>query len=103
MPVANVNTALNATEIVANLALLAGWNLTGEGTEIAIEKTYAFSSYLETLAFVNAAVYIAHRMDHHPSLLVNYGSCTVRLSSHDIQGLSGRDFAAAEQIDALRL
>jgi 4a-hydroxytetrahydrobiopterin dehydratase len=100
-PDALVKRALSATEVVANLAQLSGWQLFGDGADVAIEKTFTFSNYFETLAFVNAVAFAAHRQDHHPELLVTYRECRVRLNSHDINGLSGRDFHAAAQVDAL--
>lgn len=92
---------LSATEIVAKLAQLPGWQLTGDGDDVAIEKTFTFSDYYQTLAFVNALALIAHRQDHHPNLVVRYGRCTVRFNTHDVKGLSATDFDCAAQADAL--
>ena len=73
----------------------------GDGAELAIEKTYRFDSYALTLAFANAVAFIAQRRDHHPDLLIQYRACSVRFRSHDVQGISPRDFASAAQVDAL--
>lgn len=100
-PDAQSKRALTATEVVAKLSQLSGWRLAGDGADVAIEKTFVFGNYFETLAFVNAAAFIAHRLDHHPELLVSYSACSVKFNSHDIGGLSARDFIAAAQIDAL--
>lgn len=100
-PSAQLHRALNATEIVARLAQTSGWRLTGNGADLAIEKTCSFNNYFETMAFVNAVAFVAHTQDHHPSLQVTYRECTVRYNSHDIQGLSERDFVCAAHIDAL--
>jgi 4a-hydroxytetrahydrobiopterin dehydratase len=83
------------------LAQQAGWQLTGDGDAVAIEKRYGFANYFETLAFVNAVALIAHRQDHHPSLAVEYGSCTVRFNTHDVGGISSTDFDCAAAVDAL--
>jgi 4a-hydroxytetrahydrobiopterin dehydratase len=93
--------ALLATEIVAKLATLEGWLLAGDGDDVAIEKTFSFPDYYQTLAFVNALALIAHRQDHHPDLAVRYGSCTVRWNTHDVHGLSATDFECAASADAL--
>ena len=93
--------ALRPTEIVSRLASLPGWTLSGDGTDVAIEKTYTFANYGETMAFVNAVAFIAHREDHHPALSVHYARCVVRWRTHDVQGLSETDFACAAQVDAL--
>lgn len=93
--------ALSATEVVTRLASLQGWTLHGDGADIAIEKTFRFGSYFETMAFVNAVAFLAHREDHHPALAVHYGSCAVRFNTHDVGGLSATDFDCAAAVDAL--
>lgn len=93
--------ALTATEIVANLAKVDGWTLTGDGPAVAIEKTYRFSNYYETITFVNALAFIANAQDHHPDLAVHYDRCVVRFNTHDVQGISATDFECATQIDGL--
>ena len=93
--------ALSATEIVAALARLDGWKLTGDGADVAIEKTFTFANYFETIAFVNALALIAHRQDHHPDLSVSYSKCTVRFNTHDVDGISVSDFFCASKADAL--
>lgn len=93
--------ALSATEIVANLAQLEGWRLSGDGAAVAIEKTYTFANYYETMSFVNAVAFIAHAQDHHPDLSVHYSRCVVRFNTHDVSGLSVSDFDCAARVDAL--
>lgn len=93
--------ALTATEVVANLAKLDGWSLTGDGADVAIEKTYHFANYYETISFVNALAFIANAQDHHPDLSVHYNRCVVRLNTHDVHGISSTDIECATQFDAL--
>jgi 4a-hydroxytetrahydrobiopterin dehydratase len=93
--------ALSPTEVVARLAPLDGWKLTGDGEDVAIEKTYRFANYHETMAFVNAVAFVAHAQDHHPDLSVHYNRCVVRYSTHDVKGLSATDFECAARVDAL--
>ena len=96
-----VRRALTATEIVANLAKIDNWKLVGDGPTVAIEKTFNFANYFETIAFVNAVAFIAHVQDHHPELSVHYNRCVVRFNTHDVGGISISDFDCAAQIDAL--
>ena len=93
--------ALNATAVVANLAKLEGWTLNGDGPELVIEKTYSFENYYQTMAFVNALAFIAHAQDHHPHLSVQFKRCVVRFNTHDVAGLTLRDFDCAARLDAL--
>lgn len=94
--------ALSATEIVTRLTQLngdaaLGWKL----IDGALEKNFRFANFHETMAFVNALAWIAHRADHHPDLGVSYGQCTVRFNTHDVNGISVSDFDCAAQVDAL--
>jgi 4a-hydroxytetrahydrobiopterin dehydratase len=93
--------ALRPTEVVTRLAGASGWQLAGDGPRVSIEKSFRFANYHETMAFVNAVAFVAHRQDHHPELLVTYAGCTVRFNTHDVQGLSETDFECAAQVDAL--
>ena len=76
-----------------------GWELVEDGH--AINKTFGFKNYYETMAFVNALAYMAHREDHHPDLGVHYNRCVVRFSTHDVGGLSENDFICAARAEAL--
>jgi 4a-hydroxytetrahydrobiopterin dehydratase len=74
---------LRPREIDQLLAQLKGWQFEGS----VITKTYEFTNYYQTMAFVNAAAWIAHREDHHPDMVVGYNKCKVAYSTHAIGGL----------------
>ena len=93
--------SLSPTEIVARLGALSGWRLAGDGPDVAIEKTFTFGNYYETISFVNAVAFIANAQDHHPDLSVHYNRCLVRFNTHDVKGLSETDFECAAQVDGL--
>ena len=93
--------ALSATEIVSGLAKLDGWTLQGEGPSLAIVKTFTFSNYYQTIAFVNAVAFTAHVTDHHPELVVAFNRCVVQFNTHDVGGISSTDFECAGAVDAL--
>lgn len=96
-----VRRALTAPEIVAKLVEIPGWVLDGDGAEVAIQKTFRFANYLETMSFVNAVAFVAERHDHHPDMSVHYGRCVVRFNTHDVQGISITDIECAMEVDAL--
>ena len=94
--------ALSATEIVTQLSQLngeqaLGWRL----IDGALEKSYTFKNFHETIGFVNALAFIANAEDHHPDLAVSYSKCTVRFNTHDVNGISVSDFFCASKVDAL--
>ncbi len=84
-------------DLVPLLKLLPGWTQQG----IELNKTFRFANYHETMAFVNALAYIAHREDHHPDLGVHYNRCVVNWSTHDAGGLTLNDFICAAKTEAL--
>lgn len=95
------NKALTATQVIAKLSQLDNWKLCGDGADVAIEKTFQFAGFLQTIAFANAVAFLAESRNHHPELLVQYKSCSVRWRTHDVQGISLADFDCAARVDAL--
>ena len=89
--------AMDSANVTAHLARVPGWAL----RDGAIEKSYRFGNFHETMAFVNALAWIAHAEDHHPDLALGYNRCTVRFNTHSVGGLSINDFICAAKVDAL--
>ncbi|WP_271272697.1 4a-hydroxytetrahydrobiopterin dehydratase [Aliamphritea hakodatensis] len=79
--------------------VLPEWQLDLAG--VSIYRDYRFKNYHQTMAFVNAVAFIAHREGHHPDLEVGYNHCLVRYSTHKIGGLSNNDFVCAKLVDGL--
>jgi 4a-hydroxytetrahydrobiopterin dehydratase len=79
------------------VAQLPGW------THVAdrIAKTYRFANYHETIAFVNAVAWVAHRTDHHPDLSVHFNRCVVSYSTHDAGGVTQNDIVCAARVERL--
>ena len=81
------------------LNALPGWHLVENG--MAVNKTFKFENYYQTMAFVNALAFVAHREDHHPDLGVHYNRCVVTYSTHDVGGVSLNDFICAAKAELL--
>lgn len=81
----------------ALLAELEGWQI----ADAKLVKTYRFTDYAATIAFVNAVAAVAQQQDHHPALLVTYDACEVCFDTHSVHGLSRNDFICAARLDAL--
>ena len=101
-PIHQNRRALNATEIVTQLSQLNGSEADGwKLIDGSIERTFKFANYHETMAFVNAMAWIAHREDHHPDAAFGYNRCTLRFNTHDVNGISVSDFHCAAAVNAL--
>jgi 4a-hydroxytetrahydrobiopterin dehydratase len=98
-PLKGADHLLETETVRQHLALLADWELVEDGA--AIQKTFRFSDYYRTMAFVNALAHVAHAQDHHPDLGVHYDRAVVRFSTHDVGGLSENDFICAAKAQLL--
>ena len=81
------------------LSQLTGWTVSPDVKEL--RRIFTFANYFETMAFVNAVAWIAHREDHHPKMTVGYNKVTTVFSTHSVSGLSDNDFICAAKVDAL--
>jgi len=90
---------LSADQARALLPEVAGFEIDANAGKLT--KLFTFENYYETIAFVNALSFIAHREDHHPDLEVGYKTCRVTYSTHDVGGLSENDFICAAKVNAL--
>jgi 4a-hydroxytetrahydrobiopterin dehydratase len=88
---------LSDDAIVRELAALPGWSREGE----EIVRTFDRGNFNGSIAFVNDVAAAANAADHHPDIAIAWNDVTIRLSSHDAHGLTGRDFALAHTIDGL--
>jgi len=86
---------LSPEQIAELLPQVAGWVTHEEEEILQLEKTFKFSDFAQAMAFANQITSIAETNDHHPSLLVQYGSVTVSWWSHSIGGLHLNDFVLA--------
>lgn len=81
------------------LGEIPGWNVALSYQNI--DKTFKFKNYHQTVAFVNAITWEAHKQDHHPEITFGYNQCKVVLTTHAAKGLSQNDFIMAAKINAL--
>ena len=97
--IARGSSHLTEEEIHQNLIEIPDWALTQ--SHAAIHREFHFRNYYETMAFVNAAAWVAHQQDHHPDMEVSYSRCKIIYTTHSVGGLSLNDFICAAHIDAL--
>lgn len=67
--------------------------------EGAISKKYTFPSFRSAIVFVNRVATIADELDHHPDISVKYNEVWLTVSTHDVGGITEKDFKLAERID----
>ena len=95
MPIAR----LTDTQRDAALARLPQWSLRGDG--LAIVRELRFADFGEAFGFMTRVAIAAEKADHHPEWFNVYNRVEITLTTHDAGGLSARDVALAEAIDAM--
>ena len=91
--------ALSPSEIKEQHQTIASeWQCTIDDKPM-ITRTFKFKDHSQTMAFVNAVAWVSHQQNHHPELTVGYNTCMITYLTHDVNGLSTKDFACARIID----
>jgi 4a-hydroxytetrahydrobiopterin dehydratase len=84
---------------VIDTALQAGLAWTRDGDTLV--KVHREQDFAGAVGFVDRVAELAEAANHHPDIDIRYDAVTLRLTTHDIAGLSDLDLALARQIDAL--
>jgi 4a-hydroxytetrahydrobiopterin dehydratase len=88
---------LEESEIRQRLSDTPGWQLQ-EGN---LAREFRFANFVEAFGFMTSVALIAERMNHHPDWSNVYNTVRIRLSTHDVGGISESDFALASAISDL--
>ena len=89
---------LSLALIEQRLQELDSWAIEG-ATDLV--KEYLFESFIESIDFVNQVAQIAEKHQHHPTILINYTSVRLTLSTHSEHALTEKDFDLAKAIDSI--
>ncbi len=75
------------------------WQLRGDG--LAIARTFKFADFKEAFGFMARVALYAEKTDHHPEWFNVYNRVEITLTTHDAGGLSARDAAMVQAIEAI--
>ncbi len=95
-PIAESDRELRSSEEV-RAAGLADWRQ----LQRVIAARFTTKDFLGALDLVQAIGAAAEAADHHPDIDLRWGAVGVRLSSHDVNGLTDRDLRLAREISVL--
>jgi 4a-hydroxytetrahydrobiopterin dehydratase len=90
-------TALSADEVNATLLSLTGW----DNTAGKLHRKFKFADFSRAFGFMSAVAIQAESMRHHPEWFNVYNSVEVWLVTHDVAGISKRDFELARRMNDL--
>ena len=67
----------------------------------AITRSFRFADFNAAFGFMSRVALLAEKHDHHPEWFNVWNRVDITLSTHDAGGLSSRDVALAEAINAV--
>lgn len=88
-------SAFTDAQIEESLESLPDWSQEGE----AIVKSFTFADFRAALDFMNRAAGPIEEMNHHPEWTNVYNRVDLRLSSHDVGGVTDRDIQLARVLE----
>lgn len=90
-------TKMTESEITESLKQVPEWSeING-----AIQRTFQFKDFVESMRFVNQVAEAAERTQHHPDILVRWNKVTLTVNTHDAGGITAKDFDLARQADSM--
>jgi 4a-hydroxytetrahydrobiopterin dehydratase len=90
---------LQPTDVQLALASLSGWTLDTQNPTPCLSKSWTLPSFEAAVARFNQIAQLAQAQDHHPEVLSSYTHLHVRIWTHDVGGLTDKDFKLARSID----
>jgi 4a-hydroxytetrahydrobiopterin dehydratase len=88
---------LTEAEIQERLPKAKEWERHGD----MLVRTWQFPSFRRAIEFVNHAAAIFDKLDHHPDVVLSYRVVRVETSTHDVGGLSERDFVLIAELNEI--
>ncbi len=88
---------LSPSEIEQRLKELPGWTYTGT----AIEKSIKFENFKAAFSVMTRIAFECEAMNHHPDWQNVYNQLHIALNTHDVQGITDKDFTLAGKIEEI--
>jgi 4a-hydroxytetrahydrobiopterin dehydratase len=79
--------------------LHADWQLSADHKMISRE--FKFKGFARAVQMANLIAWVGDRQGHHPDIAFGWGYCSVKFTTHEIDGLSTNDFICAAKLDQI--
>lgn len=67
-----------------------------------LTKQFTFANFQKAFGFMTMCALYCEKVNHHPEWSNVYNRVTVQLSTHEVKGISAKDFDLANQMDLLQ-
>jgi len=88
---------MDKQQIESSLGELRGWT---QGNN-SITKTFKFKDFRDAFAAMARIAFECEAMDHHPDWTNVYNTLTITLNTHDVGGVTHKDFNLAKRIEKI--
>lgn len=88
---------LSQEAIEERLTSLPDWSQTGD----SLQRTFGFENFVQSMEFVAKVAEFAESKQHHPDILIRYNKVTLTISTHDVGGITAKDFDLAHMTDGI--
>jgi 4a-hydroxytetrahydrobiopterin dehydratase len=95
-----IQKSFTATQARKFLKNISGWHLNNDGK--MIYRDFIIQDFMAAIDLINRIGEIAEEAKHHPNIhLTDYRKLRIELTTHDVGGLSQKDFIEAGKINDL--
>ena len=95
--------ALNKEQLTQALMKLENWQLSSANGCDCLSTHFKLGSFTQAMDMANKVFEIAETQNHHPKLVVEWGSLEVHYWTHTSNGVTELDIAAAIAINGLQI
>ena len=88
---------LATQELISVQKSLPAWEL----HQSKLRRKWKFKNFVEAFGFMTRVALVAEAMNHHPEWSNVYGTVTIELTTHDLNGLTDRDVQLAKAINSI--
>jgi len=88
---------LSDSDIATRLKSLSTWSLQAG----KLHREFKFADFVSAFGFMASCALVAERMNHHPEWFNVYNKVVVDLATHDVGGISEKDFELAAAMDKI--
>lgn len=75
------------------------WQLNAKETQVY--KTFTFENHIDALVFIARVTVHAQVQDHHPDINFGFKKVKVTLTTHEVKGVTKKDFELISKIDSI--
>jgi len=88
---------LKDQELKELIAIIPGWEIKSNH----LEREFNFTDFIEAFSFMTKIAFICEKYNHHPNWSNVYSKVIIKLSTHDMGGITNLDQTIASEINGI--